>query len=290
MINYSIIIPHYNIPDLLIRCIKSIPIREDIQIIVIDDCSPGADKYFIYYPLLSRLNFEFYSTSRGGSAGRARNVGIDHAKGKWLMFVDADDLLPNNIDRIFDQYVNYKEDLIILDYDSVMSSDLSIKSERNPVYHKIISKYLNDHDDSRLRYNYDPMWGKLVKKSLVDNYKIRFDETRWSNDSYFALCCGIYAKDLVVDNKIGYILTQREGSLAGNFCGTLTEIHTRLEVALRMRKKLAKHKLPTKYAPVGYFNYILNKNFSSKQRLFLALKLWRYPEYAMHLILYSMFH
>lgn len=39
MINYSIIIPHKNIPDLLQRCLNSIPRRTDIQIIVVDDNS-----------------------------------------------------------------------------------------------------------------------------------------------------------------------------------------------------------------------------------------------------------
>lgn len=34
------------------RCLASIPVREDIQVIVIDDCSPGADKYLETYPEL----------------------------------------------------------------------------------------------------------------------------------------------------------------------------------------------------------------------------------------------
>ena len=34
---FSIIIPHYNIPDLLMRCPKSMPVSEDILVIVVDD-------------------------------------------------------------------------------------------------------------------------------------------------------------------------------------------------------------------------------------------------------------
>ena len=40
---FSIIIPHYDIPDLLMRCLKSIPVSEDIQVIVVDDYSADAD-------------------------------------------------------------------------------------------------------------------------------------------------------------------------------------------------------------------------------------------------------
>ena len=37
--NYSVIIPHKNVPKLLARCVNSIPVRDDIEVIVIDDCS-----------------------------------------------------------------------------------------------------------------------------------------------------------------------------------------------------------------------------------------------------------
>lgn len=284
MINYSIIIPHYNIPELLIRCINSIPIRKDIQVIVVDDCSPNSNQYLIKYPELTRPYLEYYSTPIGGSAGRARNIGLDHAKGNWLMFVDADDLLTEDIGQIFDRFVNYKEDLILLDYRSVMCNDLSIKSDRNPFFHKLIKQYLSDHIEAPIRYSYDPMWGKLVKRSLVSSQKIRFDETRWSNDSYFALSVGIMAKSISVDNCVAYILTQREGSLAGNYCGTINEIKTRLEVALRMKQLLIKHNISTKYAHVVYLDELLNKNFSRYQRLIVAYKLWKYPDYMIHII------
>ena len=58
MINYSIIIPHYNIPDLLGRCIKSIPEREDVQVIVVDDNSTGSGDYVSTIPELSRKGVE----------------------------------------------------------------------------------------------------------------------------------------------------------------------------------------------------------------------------------------
>ena len=54
---FSVIIPHYDIPDLLMRCLKSIPVSEDIQVIVVDDNSADADTYLDRYPELSRPLF-----------------------------------------------------------------------------------------------------------------------------------------------------------------------------------------------------------------------------------------
>ena len=78
---FSIIIPHKEIPDLLMRCLRSIPVSEDIQVIVVDDNSADADTYLDTYPELSRPYLEFIRTKTGGGAGYARNVGLDHAKG-----------------------------------------------------------------------------------------------------------------------------------------------------------------------------------------------------------------
>lgn len=57
-VKYSIIIPHYNNPELLMRCLKSIPVSEDIQVIVVDDNSADADTYLDRYPELSRPLFK----------------------------------------------------------------------------------------------------------------------------------------------------------------------------------------------------------------------------------------
>ena len=58
MINYSIIIPHKNIPNLLQRCLDSIPNREDVQIIVVDDNSDPNIVDFDKFPGLNRSHFE----------------------------------------------------------------------------------------------------------------------------------------------------------------------------------------------------------------------------------------
>lgn len=55
---FSIIIPHKDIPDLLMRCLRSIPMSEDIQVIVVDDNSADADTYLDKYPELSRPYLE----------------------------------------------------------------------------------------------------------------------------------------------------------------------------------------------------------------------------------------
>ena len=117
---YSIIIPHYDIPDLLMRCLKSIPVSEDIQVIVVDDNSPEADTYLERYPELSRPYLEFLSAPKNGGAGYARNIGLDQAKGKWLLFADADDFFVDNMYDIITTHIESDSDVIYFQKQAVL--------------------------------------------------------------------------------------------------------------------------------------------------------------------------
>lgn len=254
--NYSIIIPHYNIPDLLIRCLKSIPVREDIQVLVIDDCSPDAGRYRKVYPELSRPHLEYYSTSQGGSAGRARNVGLDHAKGKWLIFLDADDLLTDDAEQILDETINRPEDIIFYNTICVMSDDLSKASDRN-FYGHYFEEYVSNHDEIPFRYRFHSLWGKVIKRDVVIMNNIRFDETRYSNDVYFSCLTGHFAQTITVIDRPFFIVTERRGSLASSQFSekgiSLEECQDRFDIALKI--KLLLDKWGVKVFPFQLYEY-----------------------------------
>lgn len=274
--DFSIIIPHYNIPDLLMRCINSIPEKESIQVIVIDDCSPGADEYKYIYPLLSRPYLEYYSTPKGGSAGRARNIGLDHAKGKWIICMDSDDLFVDNIEDILDEAVDCKEDMLFYNYKSVYSNNLTKEANRHQ-YDHYFEKYRQDGDEFLFRYKFESIWGKIIKRDLIEKYHIRCDETRYANDVGFSIKCGHYAKTIKIIDKPFFIVTERPGSLASSQFSnksSLVELESRLDVALSIRRFLISEGVPTpwnkdyginffRYYPFKFIKYLLfkqNKN------------------------------
>jgi len=90
-LNYSIIIPHKDIPDLLQRCLDSIPVRDDVEVIVVDDNSDPRKVDFEHFPQWKGKDYHYFLTKEGKGAGYARNVGLDHAQGRWIIFADADD-------------------------------------------------------------------------------------------------------------------------------------------------------------------------------------------------------
>ena len=238
---FSIIIPHYDIPDLLMRCLKSIPVSEDIQVIVVDDNSPNADTYLERYPELSRPYLEFIRTPKNGGAGYARNIGLDHAKGKWLLFADADDFFVDNMYDIITTHAESDADVIYFQKQAVFSDDINRKSPRSGYIDKIMDIYLKTGDELPLRTRYGVPWGKMIKKNLTEKHYIRFEEIRYSEDILFSVHVGCFAKKIEAIDMVLYVVTSREGSAISDYCKKPNELRIRAGANLNVDKFLMRH-------------------------------------------------
>ena len=238
---FSIIIPHKDIPDLLMRCLRSIPVSEDIQVIVVDDNSVGADTYLERYSELSRPYLEFVRTTKGGGAGYVRNVGLEYGKGKCILFADADDFFVDDMSEIIYSLVDSEADVIYFKNKAVLSDNISIRANRSSYLNVRIDQYLADGDEWPVRFKTYVPWCKLIKRNLIVKNDIRFDELMYSNDVYFSLLTGYYSKIIEVVTRVLYVVTARSNSLAANFCSKPGELEQRAEVAFRQDVFLLQH-------------------------------------------------
>ena len=206
---------------------------EDIQVIVVDDNSADADTYLDKYPELSRPYLEFVRTTKGGGAGYVRNVGLEHAKGKWILFADADDFYVEDMYDIICSYVDSEADVIYFKNKAVLSDNTSIKADRSSYVNKNIDQYLTDSDEWPMRAKMYAPWGKMIRRNLIVKNDIRFDETMYNNDVYFSLLAGYYAEIIKVVDSVLYIVTSRPDSLRADFCSKPGELEQRAEVAFR---------------------------------------------------------
>ena len=102
-IAFSFIIPHKNTPDLLQKCLDSIPRRDDVQIIVVDDNSDPEKVDFDHFPGLEDSMVEVVFDKKGGGCAYATNIALDHAVGKWVVRADADDFFCPDIAVAMDE-------------------------------------------------------------------------------------------------------------------------------------------------------------------------------------------
>lgn len=273
MINYSVIIPHYNTPDLLSRCLRSIPEREDIQIIVIDDNSPGNAHFNETIPELSRSNVEWTITTDGLGAGHARNIGLRKAKGKWLIFSDSDDFFVDNFAEILDEYVNDEHDIIYFNVNVCDCYDISRVYEGTGKGH-IFNKYLTTGNDVFFRVCYTEPWGKFIKRSIVTDNNISFQETKAHNDLMFSIQVGLKANKILAIDRPLYWYVIREGSL-GHQKGEepFAKICDRIRAWDMAQNFLNQNNIRTKiYLPVFPCLVAMRKNFKTYIKLLSFMK------------------
>ena len=221
---YSIIIPHHNTPVLLKRLVDSIPQREDIEIIVVDDNSDADKKADVKRPGVTTI---FVDKDHTGGAGKARNTGMDNAHGKWLLFADADDFYLDGFIDILDEYTNHDVDYVFFDIISVdgstLKKDNQNRSRRN---NTLIDNYdgSKEHADELLFLSWSP-WNKMIRKEYIDKYHFRYEEVTSGNDVFFSFQIGYFSKRFEVIKQKLYALTYTPGSITykkKNFAKTLT--------------------------------------------------------------------
>ena len=211
--NYSFIIPHKNSPNLLKRCLDSIPVRDDIQIIVVDDNSDEDKK-----PQINRKDVEvvLLDAVHCKGAGHARNVGIENAKGKWILFADSDDLYKENFLEVLDEYKDDKFDVLYFNIDSVNSLTLKnltgSKNDRAQRTRKTIDNYSQSNKDTLLFRSYGP-WNKMISRSFIIEYGLFFEEVYKGNDVLFSLELGTFLRSYKVEKRILYSLSLNLNSL-----------------------------------------------------------------------------
>lgn len=212
---YTIIIPHYNVPNLLQRCLMSIPKRNDTQIIVVDD---NSDKK--YAKELERIestfsNILFIYASKNGGGGYARNVGLKHALGKYVLFADADDYFTYCINEVLEDYKDCEADIIY--FDAISQETDTYKVAYRARHLNLMMVRHKSHPEKaeiELRYLFGEPWCKIVKRSIIEKYQISFDEIIIHNDTKYSYMVGYYCKKMIVDRRALYCVTVRENSVS----------------------------------------------------------------------------
>lgn len=258
MYNYSIIIPHKNLPKLLERCLGSIPERDDVETIVVDDNSDPSVVDFEKFPGLQEKNVQIVFDKSGLGAGHARNVGLSRASGKWLVFSDCDDFFDREqFDRQLEAFKNENFDIVFFKINYMDSDSLKLarfEHRANSIFD--LSKIKNDNNYIRFRRN--APWAKFIRRELVESNGVRFQETRWSNDAWFSTQVALLAKNVeYVDSRL-YNYTYRENSLIK--ASSVEALKCRLDVAMKCEGTLIGEGFG-KYRPkhIEYWFYLLLK-------------------------------
>lgn len=188
----SIIIPTYNQEKLIVRCLDSIPKRDDIEIIVINDGSTDNTIGALqdYKKHFNKLRIISYKNNRGVSY--ARNKGLNSATGEYVLFIDSDDYIDSNV---FNDIVD--NDLLFVDI----------------VFYNMIDNENNEYIVDKHRIMNRVGCFKFIKRKFIG--KTRFKPNiQYGEDAIFHQALMIKCPTFKCTNKTMYYYNYpRDGSL-----------------------------------------------------------------------------
>lgn len=184
----SVIVPVYNAESTLSECVGSILGQKykDFELILVDDGSKDSSPQICDEYAHDNGQVIVFHKPNGGVSS-ARNHGLDHARGKWIAFVDSDDYVT---DGYFDGVVEQNEDVLIKGYQKLDHSGIVEGKEAEDLlkisdFSDFLSQYVTD---SLLRCP----WTKFYKRSLIGDLRFLTDmkigEDAWFVFNYLARC------------------------------------------------------------------------------------------------------
>ncbi len=227
-INYSIIIPTHNSSKFIERLLKSIPRREDIEVLIVDDHSKD---FASLTNVISNYKFiELLQNTRNKGAGNARQVGLERAKGRWVLFADSDDCFTSNFNDVLNSYTDRDADIILFIPKAEMIDD-GVRSSRCDYYHYLFNQNINGRvSDFELSYRLTNIWSKMYRREAIAN--VSFEDTLIANDVRFAAQAAFYTRRRIIVDKHNpiYILTERAGSITTTNGKRLSKYITRARI------------------------------------------------------------
>lgn len=182
----DLIIPCYNTHKTLYRLFGSVMsqnCKDEIHIIMVDDCSDEGYEELIK-PFKGILDIEIIRLDKNSGPGTARRVGMQAGKSKYIMFIDSDDTFYNAF--------------------SVEHLLYEIEARQCDI---VYSDFLEDLDKNQfMLHENDQIWvfGKIFKRTFLENIGIYFNDTRSNEDNGFNTLARCFTEPQYI-NEVTYI-------------------------------------------------------------------------------------
>lgn len=172
----SVIIPVYNTAKYLPDCLDSITHQtyRNLEIICVDDGSTdGSINILKYYMRKDRRITAFYE--KHGGQSHARNIGLKHATGKYVCFVDSDDfLIGNAIFQCMEVLSKKKVDMVIFNLEAFFADGSHFPCYNGRLYQ---AKYPILHSkQDKISVNFTNAVSAFVDRDIIVKNELSFDE------------------------------------------------------------------------------------------------------------------
>lgn len=218
----SVIVTVYNCEKYIGNCLQSILAQtwQNFELLVIDDVSTDCSLEICRQAAQMDSWLRLFQMPQNSGAALTRNRGMDEAQGRFITFVDGDDVVrPEYLKTLYRQAVLYKADVL-----SGGSEEYDLQNNGEYIKGRTVVAtddiwVLPENAEKRLEIMLANgtsvnCWGKLYSREFIEKNKLRFDEMTNFEDCLFNFLCLYFADKYVFSGAANYCYFIRHSSLS----------------------------------------------------------------------------
>lgn len=212
----SVIIPIYNAEKSFKESMDSVlnQTYKNLEIILVDDGSKDSSGKLCdeYEKMDTRIKVIH---KENGGLSSARNAGLDIATGKYIMFIDADDIFePNSCEVLYKEIESKDADLVVGNYIHITYDG---KKWDRPLFDQNIygnfKLSINDFEKSFFVMN-SVVWNKIFKREFIEELNLRFIPKAIAEDAIFSSYCYVHTNNAYYINDVVYNYRQNQENVS----------------------------------------------------------------------------
>lgn len=258
----SVIVPIYNVEKYLNKCIESIINQSysNLEIILVDDGSKDSSGIMCDSYILKDKRIKVIHKENGGLSD-ARNVGLDKAKGEYIVFIDSDDWIDEKmIEILYNIIKKNNSDISICDYFLAYNEEIQTQKEDIEIINLSNIEALKTIYDKDLGVCMIVAWNKLYKRNLFKD-DIRYPYGKIHEDEFTTYKLLYKAKKISYTNQKMYYYRQRKNSITSTFTKKRLDCLEAFDERVKYMKYIVKNEYLYRKTLREYYGLIISIYF-----------------------------
>ena len=238
MAEVSMIVPVYQVEKYIAQCIDSVLNQtfQDFELILIDDGSKDKSG-LICDSYAAKDNRILVIHTENNGAATARNIGLEHASGRYITFLDGDDYLAENmLARLYEVIVHSEYDMVVCDFLNLLPDEkdnfIVHLQEKNVSGREVLEHLKNEKNHGV----WTIVWNKIYKREVLEN--IRFPDGKYFEDEFFSNQLYLKCNEIhVIPDVLCYHRVLASSTMntqkTENYLDLLDALRERLEIYLK---------------------------------------------------------
>jgi len=212
---FSIIIPVYNVEQYLHNCLDSVVAQNysDYEVICVNDGSTDGSLTILYEYESKYTNIVVIDSSNGGTAS-ARNIGLENAHGDYIWFVDSDDWIDKNaLQLLHDELASNSLDVLCFNGKLIYEADGRVEQDASFVDGSLSGwEYYNKYALAKRKFHFVCVVLRLYRREFLLANNLFFEKGISHEDNLWIPIVLYYAQSVSVIPESLYVYRIREGS------------------------------------------------------------------------------